>query len=218
MDYCTINTSVMKLNLIIFLSVSLFCFSCQNEIKVACIGDSITNGGGGDQASFYPVQMDLLLSDDFQVMNCGESGSTMQNDGNKPYWNQKDLHNVFMYKPSIVTIMLGTNDSKTDIWNARSYELSYQSMIDTLKTLDPQPKIYLCTPPPAYSSAWTISDSTIRLGVIPIVEKIAERNNIQVIDVYNGMTNMSDLFPDGIHPDKEGRKIIAEILVKGIKE
>ena len=147
------------LSLLAFLSIIFI--SCQSEIKVACVGDSITNGGGKNQSSFYPSQLDVLLGDGYQVLNCGESGATMQSDGNKPYWNQKDLHNVFVYTPDVVVIMLGTNDSKTNNWNASSYERDYQLMIDTLNTLASKPQIYLCSPPPAYSSAWSISDSTI---------------------------------------------------------
>lgn len=208
----------MKFYLIILVSFSTILISCQPEIKVACIGDSITNGGGKNQSSFYPTQLDILLGDGFQVLNCGESGATMQSDGNKPYWYQKDLHNVFVYMPDIVVIMLGTNDSKTNNWNAASYERDYQLMIDTLSTMDSKPQIFLCFPPPAYSSARSISDSIIRFGVIPTVEGIAKRNNLQIIDVYNGMTKMSDLFPDGIHPNKKGIKIMAEIAAKGIKK
>ena len=206
----------MKSNLILLVFLSIIFISCESEIKVACVGDSITNGGGKNQSSFYPSQLDILLGEGYQVLNCGESGATMQSDGNKPYWNQKDLHNVFVYAPDIVVIMLGTNDSKTNNWNASSYERDYQLMIDTLNTLASKPQIYLCSPPPAYSSAWSISDSTIRYDVIPIVEGIAKRNNLQIIDVYNGMTQMSDLFPDGIHPNEKGINIMAEIVAKSI--
>lgn len=211
------KTNIMK-SFLIVLSLSIVLVSCQNEIKVACIGDSITNGGGKNASSFYPAQLDLLLGEDFRVLNCGESGATMQSDGNKPYWYQKDLYNVFAYKPDIIVIMLGTNDSKTHIWNADSYERDYQLMIDTLKTLDSKPQIYLCSPPPAYSSIWSISDSTIQSGVIPIVKGIAKRNNLPIIDVYDGMNSMSHLFPDGIHPNKKGKKIMAEIVAINIKK
>ncbi|MBI9056544.1 MAG: hypothetical protein JEZ01_02105 [Labilibaculum sp.] len=206
----------MKSYLSLLAFFSIIFISCESEIKVACVGDSITNGGGKNQSSFYPSQLDILLGEGYQVLNCGESGATMQSDGNKPYWNQKDLHNVFVYAPDIVVIMLGTNDSKTNNWNASSYERDYQLMIDTLNTLASKPQIYLCSPPPAYSSAWSISDSTIRYDVIPIVEGIAKRNNLQIIDVYNGMTQMSDLFPDGIHPNEKGINIMAEIVAKSI--
>lgn len=118
----------------------------------------------------------------------------MQTDGNKPYWEQKDLSNVFVYKPDVIVIMLGTNDSKIPVWNAASYERDYQIMIDSLRTISTKPTIYLCSPPPAYSDKWEISESTIKSEIIPIVNRIAAKNNLKVIDVYNGMTNMSNLF------------------------
>lgn len=192
--------------------------SCQTKIKVACVGDSITNGGGKNASSFYPMQLDKSLGENYEVLNCGESGATMQTDANKPYWFQKDLANVFVYQPEVIVIMLGTNDSKTPNWNATSFERDYQLMIDTLRTLHTNPEIYLCSPPPAYSHAWEISDSTIQAGVIPIVNRIAQKNNLKVVDVYNGMTNLSNLFPDGIHPNPEGIKIMADIIAKGIQQ
>ena len=192
--------------------------SCSDQTRVACMGDSITDGGGQSKSSFYPVHLNQMLGDGFEVLNFGESGATMQTDADKPYWHGKDLLNVFAYKPEIVVLMLGTNDSKTHNWNAANYERDYQVMIDSLSTLTPKPAIYLCFPPPAYSSAWAISDSTIRAGVIPIVKRIARKNNLQIINVYQGMEGMSERFPDGIHPDDEGRKILAGIVYNAIKQ
>lgn len=208
----------MKFHLLVLVFISTILISCQSDIKVACIGDSITNGGGKDQSSFYPTQLDSILGEGYQVLNFGESGATMQTDGNKPFWHQKDFHNVFAYTPDIAVIMLGTNDTKTKNWNADSYERDYQLMIDTLNTMDSKPQIYLCFPPPAFRNSYTINDSTIRAGVIPIVERIAKRNSIQIIDVYNGMIERSDLFPDGIHPNEKGIKNMAEIIAEGIKK
>ncbi len=203
--------------LLLFLSVILV--SCQNNIKVACIGDSITHGGGKDKAaSFYPMLLDQMLGDSYEVLNCGDNGATMQTDGDRPYWYGKDLPNVFVYKPNVIVIMLGTNDSKTPIWNAASFERDYQLMIDSLKTLETNPEILLCSPPPAYTHYWEISDSTIQNGVIPIVSRIAKKNNLKVIDVYNSMSEMSDLFHDGIHPTGKGKKILAETIAKVIQK
>jgi len=208
----------MKKYPLILLVFSVLFVACESNIKVACIGDSITNGGGKSEAAFFPVQLDQILGQDYEVLNCGESGATMQTDGDKPYWKQKDLYNVFVYQPDIVVIMLGTNDSKTQNWNASSFERDYQIMIDTLQSMKSSPEILLCTPPPAYSSAWNISDSIITTELIPIVKNLAKKNGLEVIDVYNSMTNMSDLFPDGIHPDDEGKKIMATAISKGILE
>lgn len=209
----------MKKTSIILIFLFVVLVSCQNKIKVACVGDSITNGGGKENSmSFYPMQLNEMLGDKYEVLNCGESGATMQSDGNKPYWYEKDLANVFVYQPDVVVIMLGTNDSKTFVWNAESYERDYQLMIDTLRTLPSNPEIFLCSPPPAYSRTWEINDSTIQAGVIPIVNRIAKKNQLQIIDVYNNMTKMSELFPDGIHPKGEGITILAKTIAEGIQK
>lgn len=199
--------------------VMLLWVACTPDlIKVACIGDSITNGHGLGTESFYPTQLNKMLGEQYVVLNCGESGATMQSKSYKPYWEEKDLSNVFAFKPDVVTIMLGTNDSKIGVWNAEMYERDYQRMIDTLRILETNPEIYLCTPPPAYSHAYKISDSTIQAGVIPIIHRLAERNGLKVIDVYAGMQNMSDLFPDGIHPNNQGKEIMARIIFQELNE
>lgn len=208
----------MKFSITLIMLSSILLISCTKRTKIACIGDSITNGGGKNHiASSYPYQLGFILGEDYKVLNCGENGATMQTDGNKPYWDQKDLSNVFVYEPDLVIIMLGTNDSKTENWNSTSFKRDYQLLIDSLLTLKSNPIIYLCSPPPAYSSAWNINDSTIQNGVIPIVKQLAKTNKLEVIDVYNGMTNMSQSFPDGIHPDHKAVKILAKIISEGIR-
>jgi alpha-L-fucosidase 2 len=203
------------------LTLSLFfvilLVSCNpNKTKIACMGDSITNGGGEGIEAFYPTQLDDMLGAGYEVLNLGESGATMLKSGNKPYWHQKDFPNVFVFQPDVITILLGTNDSKGFNWNAKKYESDYQNMIDTLRTLPTKPKIYLCSPPPAYSSVWEISDSTIQHAIIPIVNRLAEKNQLEIIDFYKGMANKSELFPDGIHPNNEGKKIMARIIADKI--
>jgi len=209
----------MKL-LISFLSlIFILTVSCNHEIKIACVGDSITNGGGTKvlSKSAYPVQLNSILGEKYRVLNCGEGGATMLKDGDKPYWNQKDFSNLFVFQPEIIVVMLGTNDSKTQNWNAESFEHDYQTMIDTFRSIKTNPEILLCSPPPAYNSAWNISDSTIRAGVIPIVQRLAQKNSLEIVNVYNNMSDMSNNFPDGIHPNEKGASILAGIIAEGIR-
>lgn len=207
----------MKLKILLpglFLILFILTSCNENIIRVVCLGDSITNGGGEGAEAFYPTQLDKLLGDEYEVLNCGESGATMLKESNKPFWKQKDLPNIFVYQPDIVVILLGTNDSKGFNWNAKRYEEDYQAMIDTLQSIPSHPELYLCLPPPAYKSAWEISDSTIQTGVIPIVKRLAEKNDLSVIDFNSEMTGMPGLFPDGIHPNEEGKSLMAEIVAK----
>src|SRR6516164_7032395 len=88
------------------------------QVKVACIGDSITYGSGlsDRQNECYPAVLGLLLGDDYEVRNYGVSGATMLKSGDHPYWDTSAFSESSNWQPDIVIIMLGTNDSKPWKW------------------------------------------------------------------------------------------------------
>ncbi len=206
----------MKTKAIIFLAMaSLMFVACQKTpVKIACIGDSITAGNGlaNQSKTAYPVVLDSILGEEYSVLNCGRSAATLQKDGNLPYWNCKEFYNVFTYEPDIIIIKLGTNDTKKKNWNVVNFEKDFQALIDTLSYIRTNPGIYLCLPVPAYRSVWGINDSTLTVGVIPAIRRIAKTNKLSVIDLYHSMGNQAENFPDGIHPNEEGAKNMAVIV------
>ena len=202
------------------ISVLLLFTACVKSVKVACVGDSITEGYGLARQSetAYPVRLDSILGPDYAVMNLGRSATTLLKHGNFPYWICKEFSDVFAYHPDIIIIMLGTNDTKTINWNADDFEKDYQTMIDTFETIAGKPKIYLCKPVPVFKTRWTINDSTLTAGVIPIVEKMAKTNDLPVIDLYSEMKDQAKNFFDSIHPNEEGAKIMAGFIARKIKK
>jgi alpha-L-fucosidase 2 len=192
----------------------------KKEIRVACIGDSITEGAGIHwQSKFsYPVQLDSILGPGYSVLNCGRSGANMLKQSDLSYWICNEFYNVFAFEPDVIVIKLGTNDSKPWNWNEENYVKDLQSMLDTLKTIPTKPSIYLCLPAPAYNNAWGIRDSVIRNGVIPSIEKVAQANNLTVIDLYKPLSNHVEFFPDSIHPNEAGARVMAEVIAKAIKQ
>lgn len=197
----------------------LFATSCSDKtLRVACVGDSITEGSGLARQSKtgYPVVLDSLLGKKYAVLNCGRSATTLQQKGDFPYWIAKEFSNVFVYRPQIIVIKLGTNDTKPQNWNAARYEKDYQALIDTFSTIPTRPKIYLCLPAPAFKVRWGINDSTIVNGVIPAVKRIADKNHLTVIDLHEGLKDQSANFPDNIHPNEKGAKVMAAIIAKTI--
>jgi alpha-L-fucosidase 2 len=198
----------------------LFFSSCseKKEVKVACIGDSITEGAGiyWQSKNSYPVQLDSILGPGYRVLNTGRSGATLLKKSNLPYWICNEFSNVFAFEPDVIVIKLGTNDSKPFNWNEENYLKDLQSMVDTLKSISTQPEIFLCMPVPAFNSAWGINDSVIVNGVIPSIEKIASTNNLKVIDLYKPLMDHVEFFPDSIHPNEAGAGLIAEIIAKVI--
>ena len=129
----------------------------------------------------------------------------------------KNFLDVFAYRPDIIIIMLGTNDTKSQNWNEESYAADYQALIDTFKTIPSKPKIFVCLPVPVFKTKWGINDSTITAGEIPIIENLAKKNNLQIIDLYHKMSGQGENFFDGIHPNEKGAKIMAEIIAKEIE-
>ena len=199
---------------LVVILIGLSACTCNETTKVACVGDSITEGYGiSPQSEFaYPVVLDSLLGDQYTVMNLGRSATTMLRDGDFPYWTAKEFSNVFAYNPDLIVIKLGTNDTKPFNWDGAKYESSYQAMIDTFKTMPSNPQIYVCLPVPVFKTKWGINDSTVVNGVIPIVKKVAERNNLPIIDLYKPMMDKGEMFFDSIHPDAKGAAVMAEII------
>ena len=203
------------------LSIILLATACTQKVtKIACVGDSITEGYGlaCQSKTGYPVVLDSILGPQYAVMNLGRSATTLSTKGDFPYWISKEFSDVFAYKPDIIVIQLGTNDTKPYNWNAENYEKDYQAMIDTFKTIPTNPKIYLCLPVPVFKTKWGINDSTIVHGVIPIIKKISASNNLPVIDLYDQMMNEGADFFDSIHPNEAAAKVMAEIIAKEIEK
>ncbi len=192
-----------------------------DAIKVACIGNSITDGFGIDMrtAYGYPAQLQQLLGKDYWVKNFGVSSRTMLNKGDYPYMNEMAWKDALAFKPDIVIIKLGTNDSKPENWQyGAEFKQDLQQMITTLRKNN-NPKIFLCTPIPAFKPTWNISDSVIVNNIIPIQQDVAKKNKLQVIDLHTLFANDGDkMVDDGIHPDNKGARKMAEIIADAIKK
>ncbi len=208
------------------IALSLFAFTssaCAQDrsdlIRVACVGDSITYGAGVEdrEKNCYPAVLQSLLGDRYEVRNFGVSGATLMTKGDKPYVTETAYKKALAFKPNMVLIMLGTNDTKPKNWtHADGFTADYKSLIETFQKLDSKPKVILCTPAPAYPENFGISDERIRTGVKPKVEELGRELKLPVIDLYAAMSNKKELFPDKIHPNAEGAKRMAETIAAAL--
>lgn len=194
----------------------------ENAVRVACIGNSITDGYGIGMSPVngYPAVLQKKLGEGYQVKNFGVSARTMMNKGDLPYMNELAWRDAKAFNPNIVVIKLGTNDSKTHNWvhGADEFRQSMQAMIDTLKALPSKPKIYLCSPIPAFKDSWTINDSVIVNGEMPIIKKLAKKNKCQFIDLHTSYTYGDMMLNDGIHPNAKGAAKMADIIFDAIEK
>lgn len=192
-----------------------------NAIKIACIGNSITEGNGiKDKAKdSYPAQLQQMLGQNYEVQNFGVSGRTLLRKGDFPYWNEETFRNAKDFQPDVVVIKLGTNDTKPQNWKyADEFVKDYKVFIDEFRALDSSPKIYICYPVPAFEIKWGIDNKIITGEVIPFIDEIAEEMEVEIIDLYTALDGKVTLFPDAIHPNKAGAKVIATTVAAVIKD
>ena len=205
-----------------------------NAVRVACIGNSITDGHGIDMATQhgYPALLQRKLGENYWVKNFGVSARTMLNKGDHPYMNETAWKDALAFNPDIVIIKLGTNDSKPQNWQyGAEFKQDLEQMITSLaptlaqptkkkgkKNKTPiitKPQIFLCTPIPAFKSTWNISDSVIVNNIIPIQQEVAQKYGLKVIDLHSLFTDGADLVQqDGIHPNGKGAQRLADIIAE----
>ena len=191
----------------------------KDAVRVACIGNSITFGAGIRNRSrdSYPSVLARMLGDSYWVKNFGVSARTMLNKGDHPYMNEPAYKNALAFNPNIVVIKLGTNDSKSFNWKYKAdFMKDAQTMIDAFKGLPSQPKIYLCYPSKAYLTGDGINDDIIPKEIIPMIKKLAKKNDLSVIDLHTAMDGMPELFPDRIHPNEKGAQVMAKAVYQSI--
>ena len=207
-------------------------------IKVACIGNSITDGHGIEMAPQYgyPALLQKKLGDGYWVKNFGVSSRTLLNKGDFPYMNEMAWKDALAFKPDIVVIKLGTNDSKPQNWqHSAEFKHDMLQLITSLRpNIVPQskkkarkkavtdtgsPKIFICTPIPAFKSSWDINETIIKNEIIPIEQEVAREYGLQVIDLHTLFADGEELVqPDGIHPNEKGVQRMAEAVAAAIAE
>ena len=89
---------------------------------------------------------------------------------------------------------------------------TYEALIAEFRTANPAAKIYVSYPPPCFPGQWGIDDDTIHHEIIPMVQEVAQKSGATVIDMYNALSDKKALFPDTVHPNDEGAKLMAAVV------
>ena len=197
----------------------------KDKKRIACIGDSITFGAGVPNTRKRNAWVYVLhrkLGEDYQVINFGFSGATLQREGDLPYRRLGFLQKVKKAKPDVILLMLGTNDSKPYNWNERRYREQYEEMVQELLSYDWPHKLVLLAPPKAFPETKTgkvsydIVNEPIRDAIRSTVSAVGEKYGLQVVDLYAFTETHPEYFGDGVHPNVPGNEAIAEHLYETI--
>jgi len=206
------------LKLLVFVIFSVICtLSMAQKIKVACVGNSITEGAAIEKGKKYPDVLQQLMGEGYEVRNFGLGGRTLLKKGDHPYWNEAKYKEVLQWSPDIVIIKLGTNDSKPQNWKFKSeFEADYKEFVKSFQTLSSRPLIFACLPMPAFEVKWGIDDSVIKNELIPVIKKVSNNISLKTIDLYTPFVGKGNLTYDAIHPNAEGAALMAQLIYKNL--
>ncbi len=205
--------SDMSLIKILWLSLLYISFVFA-QVKIICIGDSNTGSPGQHNDAQYPSVLQKKLNDGFIVENYGYAGATLTSKGERPYIRSW-LYDVAKFaSPDIVIILLGTNDTDANYWEAYGHLFSkdYSNFIKGLREIS-DPQFLLGFPPPLFNNP--AANSIVKDEIIPAIKEIAKSTGTKTVNFYDPL-NDEKYFPDGTHINEAGFKIMANIAYDAI--
>ena len=217
-------------------AIAGFTCTASAQTRVACVGNSITEGYGIWDQKKYPDHLQDMLGEGYSVQNFGVSSMTFANKGpddNMSYWNTAKFKAALEFNPEIVIIELGTNDSKfftnnciengqpTYNYNYGQYEKeqlykNYEALLDTFMHLPASPKVYATLQPYSNNCGWGIMDTAIVNQINPIIQEVATRKGVEIIDLHSQFNTPEWFLADSVHPNATGAKELARIIKEGI--
>jgi acyl-CoA thioesterase I len=194
----------------------------SGRIKVACVGDSITQGVGtkapAGASNAYPEQLQRLLGEKYEIGNFGITGCTLLKKGDKPYWKQKAFEKSKAFLPDVVVLMLGTNDTKAQNWMfIEEFSADYQEMVGQYQALESNPRIFVCRPCVVLGAGnYRITEANL-LRVIPMIDDVVRELSLGVIDIHAATVGHDKMIPDRVHPNNEGANLLAQTVYQALK-
>lgn len=192
----------------------------NDGLKIACIGDSLTEGdyGGADghanrQLKNYPYFLAKELG--CETINYGKCGYNTQ--------NALDLYNsgkIIIDDSDVIIIMLGTNRGLA----ADPYRSSYIQLIDKILADKKQGAILvLVTPPVALKSSYVSYVFTANSYIMgEIKANYGNRTDVEIIDAYTNSpiqatTASQYMSVDQLHLSENGYRAFAKYMAKEIE-
>lgn len=175
--------------------------------KIVAFGDSLTAGYGLPQTSSYPAVLQNRLDADgfaYEVVNAGVSGDTSAGGVRRIDW-------VLDGDVKIVILELGAND----ILRGQSVAAMRQNLALIIKRVKERGATLLL----AGMEAPTSSGAEYRKAVHEGFQSLAREYNVPIIpfflDEVAGIESLNQ--QDGIHPNEEGTKIVAETVYRSLQ-
>ncbi|WP_290566157.1 GDSL-type esterase/lipase family protein [Akkermansia sp.] len=192
---------------------------CAAAVKLACLGDSITAGMLVKKEDCWVSRIAKELDKKAEVGNFGVSARCLLFRGDRPITREKVYQDALAFKPDVLLIGMGTNDSKKVNWSHKDdFVDNYKEIIAEFRKQNPKLKVYCLLPIPSQEAReGGISKECIEKEVIPLIRQAAKSTRSKVIDLNKVMKGRDNLLVDGVHPNAEGHGLMAEHILLVLK-
>ena len=181
---------------------------CAAAVKLACLGDSITAGMGVKKEDCWVSRIAKTLDRKAEVGNFGVSARCLLFKGDRPITREKAYQDALAFKPDMLLIGLGTNDSKKVNWSHKDdFVNNYKEIITEFRKQNPSQE----------AREGGISRECIEKEIIPLIRQVAKSTKSRVIDLNKVMKDKGSLLVDGVHPNAEGHALMAEHILLVLK-
>ena len=211
---------------IIYLMMVVLCCTCayaqQKKIKVACVGNSITYGSGvaNREVNAYPVKLQGMLGEEYEVGSFGKPGATLLNKGHRPYIQQQEYKDAIAFAGDIVVIHLGINDTDPRNWPNYQDDFieDYRSLIKDFREANPKARFLIARMTPLSDRHWRYESGTRdwHEQIQEAIACVARAEGIQMINFFEPLHPYPFILEDNIHPNAEGAEMLAKIVYGGI--
>jgi len=206
-------------------------FGEKRTVKVAAVGDSITEGYGSADNYYgistennYPGRLQSMLGDDFEVSNFGKSGTTVlatpSTETVQRQYSQCDRYQPGLdYNADVVIFALGTNDlHTTDRWRSdREFVNGYVELIRQYQALESKPAVYVTLALPRTDRMY--ANAMMKATLHDMQKLVADMTGAVIIDTYTPVLpyeGNTDHFKDKIHPDAFVYNLLATEIYEAV--
>ena len=189
--------------------------------RIACVGDSITWGFTivNRRKYSYPSRLQQRLGAEYEVRNFGHNDASARFDADTPYVKKHVYQESLAWNPDVVLLMLGSNDTKKRNWDPEIFRRDYKRIVESYLKLPSEPKVILIAPiqifQPMHIPVLGLYTETMENGVRPAIREIAAEMGLELVDLVNLFTD-SKYMMDGVHPQREGARMLEEAIYSGI--
>jgi len=189
----------------------------KEPVRVACVGDSITEGAGTSPGMAWPAQLQGLFDGRWEIRNFGAAGTTLLAKADHPYIHQQAFKNALAFHPDVVIVMLGLNDAKPANWaHKEDFRHDYTDLVNSFRSLPEKPRVFICRSCPVTDPGTAGISPALFLEQLPLVDALATELGVGLIDMHGALEKTPELLPDHVHPNNQGAAVLAATAFKAL--